>query len=181
MDNVVYPTLEYLDKEGYQYLGIIGVQGVLSDDGKLSVLGLLPFMQNCDCATILSLLDIDLYSLFDACIVGAFSDDYNEIPTKNIATASIVLNCKYKENNQNIINGLDLLEDNTQVDFYPSVIKNKYLEFEAQSGAVLNLTTLSSTVSKAIEVAYEEADCISFKGLSYRKDLCKPLNSRFFD
>lgn len=94
MDNVIYPTLDYLEIEGNPYLGILGVNGVLTDDGKIFVLGWHSFMQDCDASAILEILDEDLYELFDSCIIGSFSDEADTIRLNDKFAASLVLNCK---------------------------------------------------------------------------------------
>ena len=177
MDNVIYPLLENLEMEGTPYLGIIAVNGILTEEGNLQVLGIDSFMQDSDADAVLSLLDTDLYQLFNSCILGVFSDEVEFIEQKELAATSLVLTCKNKENIQNTIEGLDMLEEQTIVSFWPSVTKNKYLEFEANTGGVLVLTALTRTPSTSREKVYEEAECIKFKGLSYRKDICKPLRT----
>ena len=172
MDNVIYPALDYFEIEGNPYLGILGVNGILTDDGRIFVLGWHSFMQDCDAASILEVLDEDLLSLFEACVIGSFSDEFDSICYKNLYASSLVLTCKNKENKENTIQGLDTIDDNTVLSFYPSVKKNKYLELEADYGADLVLTTLASTPSRAVSKMYEEAECISFSGMYYRRDIC---------
>ena len=174
MENVIYPTLDFLEMEQTPYLGVIGVNGVIAEDGKLSILGYQAFMQDCDCASILTLVESDMYDLFEACVVGSFSDEYDSIEQLNISAVSLAMLCKNKENLYNTINGLDFMGDDIQLDFYPSVIKNKYLEFEAVNGPVLVLTAVSSRISTAVEKVYDEAETIDFKGVYFRKDICKP-------
>ena len=174
MENVIYPTVDYFEMEGSPYVGILGVNGVITEDGKVSVLGYQPFMQDSDCSAVLSLLDCDIYSLFESCVIGSFSDEYDYISQSNVSAVSLVLNCKNRDNVENSIQGLDLLEDDTQIDFFPSINKNKYLEYEAKNGAVLVLTTTSSRISTATEKVYSEAEILNFKGIHYRKDICKP-------
>ncbi len=173
MDNVIYPTLDYLEIEGNPYLGILGVNGILTEDGNIQILGWQSFMQDCDAPAILEVLDEDLYSLFYSCTVGSFSDEVEYIKSKNIFASSLVLNCRNKNNKENIIKGLDSLSEDTKVVFYPSVCKNRYLEFEAKEGAVLSLTTTSATASRAIKKLYEEVSDISFESVYFRKDICK--------
>ncbi len=175
MDNVIYPLLEYLEADGSPYTGIIGVDGILTEDGKIQVIGLQHFTQDCDTNGILEILDTDLVSLFNSCIVGSFSDEYEYIEQKEISTTSIVLNCKNKESKNNIIEGLDNLDEDTIVAFYPNTTKNKYLEFEAGNGPILVLTSKGRTVTSSVEKGYEEANTINFTGISYRKDICKTL------
>ena len=179
MDNVIYPTLEYLESERKNYVGIIGVNGIITDENDIQILGYESTMQDCDCCAVLECLDVDLYSLFLSCTIGSFSDEVDFISQKDISATSIVLYCKNKENNENIIEGLELLDDDVIKVFYPTVNKNKYLEMEANYGPVLSITALRRTNSASTVKAYEEVNAISFKGLTYRKDLCKSLESSF--
>lgn len=175
MDNVIYPTLDYLEIEGSPYTGIFGVNGIITENGLLQILGYDFFMQDCDCASVLECLDTDLYQLFEACVVGSFSDEFEYINQKDITSSSIVLTCKNKDNKENIIQGLDMLDEETLVSFFQTVEKNRYLEYEAQSGPVLVLTSTASTGTASARKVYEEASNIDFSGLYYRKDICKSL------
>ena len=60
MDNVVYPIIEYLESNGTPYLGILGISGILTEQGKLEILEILPFMENSDSAGVLELIDTNL-------------------------------------------------------------------------------------------------------------------------
>lgn len=171
MENIIYPTLDYLDISGNPYLGILGINAILTDDNKIYVLGWHSFMQDSDTAGVLSNIDEDLYSIFESCIIGSFSDEAENIKLKDRASVSIVLACKNKENKENIIKGLDNID--AELNFYPSVKKNKYLELEADYGPVLSVTVNSSTIGNAIKIAYEEVKQIDFAGISFRKDICK--------
>lgn len=173
MDNVIYPTLDYLEIEGNPYLGILGVNGILTQEGKIFVLGWHSFMQDCDAPAVLEVLDEDLYELFDSCVVGSFSDESRMIKSGERFASTIVLNCKNKQNNENVIKGLDNIDDETKLVFYPDVTKNKYLEFEAHTGSVLSVTACASTASSAVKKAYEDAENIEFESIYYRKDICK--------
>lgn len=176
MDNVIYPTLEYLEMGGNTYTGILGVNGILTEEGKIVVLGFQSFTQDFDTDAILSSVDDDLYNLFESCVIGSFSDEADIINLNNKQSVSLVLVCKNKENKENSIKGIDNLEDDTIVSFYPSVIKNRYLEWEAKHGSALVLTSSSSSFSKAREKVYTEASDIYFNGISYRKDICRINN-----
>ena len=173
MDNVIYPLIEMLESEGKPYLGILGVNGILTDDRKLQVLGWQSFMQNSDSASVLETIEDDLYTLFMSCIDGTFSDEISSINKKDCYAVSLVLNCSKKENNENSIQGLDDLDENTIITYYPCVKKNKYLEYEAVNGNVLVLTSVASSVNRASGMVYEEAENVNFDGKSYRKDICR--------
>lgn len=175
MDNVIYPTLDYLEIGGNPYLGILGVNGILTEDGKIVVLGYQNFTQDCDTDAVFEILDTDLYSLMESCVIGSFSDEVEFINQKEMAAASLVLTCRNNENFQNAVIGLDNLDEDTKVTFYPNIIKNKYLEYEAQKGPVLVLTSTGKTTNSAVNNVYNEAECIKFNGLYYRKDICKEI------
>ena len=176
MDNIIYPTLEYLEMNGNPYLGILGVNGILTDDNQVIILGWQSFTQDTDTDGILNSIDDNLYDLFYSCIIGSFSDEVNNICINQKQFVSLVLNNKNKNNNENIINGLEKLDENTIVSFYPSVTKNKYLEFEAPNGPVIVITSSSSSLAKAADKVYIEANDIDFSGIFYRKDICKINN-----
>ena len=172
MDNVIYPALDYFEIEGNPYLGILGVNGILTEEGRIFVLGWHSFMQDCDAAAVLEDLDEDLFALFNSCIIGSFSDEKEHICYKNLYTSSLVLVCQNKVNNENIIQGLEELDENTVLSFYPTVKKNKYLELEAEYGPVLILTTSASTAARAANKMYDEVKSLYFKGMYYRRDIC---------
>lgn len=174
MDNVIYPLLEYIELNASPYIGIIGVNGILTENGNIQVLGFESFMQDFDCTAILELLDVDLLSLIDSCLIGSFSDEFDFIPQKDLSATSLVLVCKNKENSENIISGLECLEEASLLAFYSNVNKNRYLEYEAETGSVLVLTSMGRTATTSTKRVYAEAENIQFKGLSYRKDICKP-------
>ncbi|MBQ7765018.1 hypothetical protein IJ384_06615 [bacterium] len=179
MDNVVQPVLEYLETMDLHYMGILGVNGILTEEGNIQVLGFTPFMQNVDCTAILNLIDIDLVNLIDSCIVGSFSDEYEYIPQKELSATILVAICKNKINNENIVKGTELLNEETFLDFYPTVIKNRFLEYESQYGAVLNLTSFARSITSAKTKVYNEMANLSFDGMYYRKDICKSNTESF--
>ncbi len=174
MDNIIYPILEYLQAGQNPYTGIFGIDGILTEDGNIYVLGFQPFLQDSDCIALLKLLDIDFVDLILSCVVGAFSDEVDEISQKDLSATSVVLHCKNKENNENTIEGLDLLDENVELSFYPNIQKNRYLEFEAETGPALVITAFGRSPASSAAQVYEEAENIKFKGLYYRKDICKP-------
>lgn len=179
MDNVIYPILEYLEAGQNTYLGIIGVNGILTEDGKIQILGFEPFMQNSDCSAVLEILDSNLLELLESCIIGSFSDEVENISQKNLFATSLTLNCKNVDNKENAIFGLDSIDENIKIDFFSQIKKNKYLEYEAEKGSVLVLTALGRTITRSTELVYKEAENIKFNGIQYRKDICKPSRIAF--
>ncbi len=176
MNNVIYPTLNYLEANGSTYCGIIGVNGILSEDGNVKILGYLPFMQDADCAGILALLDTDLYKLIESCTVGSFSDEFDYIKCTDNTSVSVVLCCKNRENSQNIIDNIDNVDENIILSYTNNVHKNKYLELEAQTGPAIVFTSVSRTHASASKKVYDEIKEVTFSGMTYRKDICKTID-----
>ena len=173
MDNVIYPMLESLQVSGNTYLGILGVSGILTDEGDLVVLGWHSFMQDADAAAIIENIDEDLYSLFESCVIGSFSDEKEVIKQKEQYSITQVLRNNNSVNKENVITGLDNLNESTVVSFYPNVNKNRYLEYEAGDGSVLSITASASSISRAKKIVSKEIEELSFKGMYYRQDICK--------
>lgn len=94
------------------------------------------------------MLDEDLYSMFESCTIGSFSDEIETIHLQNKSAVSLVLVNKNKQNKENVITGLDNIDEETLVTYYPDVAKNRYLEYEANTGSVLVLTSSASTSSR---------------------------------
>jgi hypothetical protein len=107
----------------------------------------------------------------------SFSDEVEFIPQKDKTATSLVLTCTNKENSENSISGLDMLDEEILVDFYPNVMKNRYLELEAMKGQVLVMTAFGRTNTSATKKVYREAESIDFKGIYYRNDICKSINN----
>lgn len=175
MNEVIYPTLDYIEKNGSPYLGIIGVNGILTDEGNVKILGYQSFMQDSDCAGILALIDMDLYHLFESCIIGSFSDEVGYIEQKNMSSVSVVLACRNNELSENVIHNTDIIDEDLIVSYTNNVIKNKYLEFEAKNGPVMILTALAGTPALSSEKVYEEISNIDFCGMKYRHDVCRKM------
>ena len=150
MNDVIYPIIEYFERENEPYLGIISVNAILTEDGNIQVLGLNSILNDCDADAVLSLVDENLVDLMEKCILGSFSDDVDYIKQKDLSATSIVLVCKNAQNNQNVIENIDSLDDETMYSIYPNVNKNKYLEFEANQGPVMVLSSIARTYNTTV-------------------------------
>ena len=168
MDNVIRNILNFLDKQGNTYMGILGVECVLKPDGKYTVLEFLPFLQDHDCACVLNSLEENLYKMFEACAIGSFSDEYEAINTSDYASVACVIS-SLKENT--IINGLELTQD-SQINHFDTKL-NPYLEYETPKGKTLTLTASAKTLQRAKIKLYSDIEQINFNGMQYRKDICK--------
>ena len=169
MGEIVYPLIDSLESQESPYMGIIGIDGIVTSEGRISILECNTFLRNHDAQCILSLLDDNIYKLMEACVIGSFSDDYDFINTKDeFAVAGVMSSGKYKNG---IISGLDEIQDDTYI-AHLNTKRNEYLEYETQGSDVLVVTKTAKTLSRARQGLYEELEFIDFAGKKYRKDIC---------
>lgn len=169
MECIIFPTLDCLAQEGSPYVGILGVDAVLTPNNEVIALEYNTSLQEHDCQGVLSLMDENLYYLMQACTIGSFADDYETIAMSDNVAVSAVLSAGKKSGS--IISGLDKLEDTTKIAHF-NTVKNKYLEYETVGDRTLLITKNAKTISHAVENLYEEIELIEFDGKKHRKDLC---------
>lgn len=169
MKNVINNALQALEKRETPYLGILGVDCVLKDDGRFVTLDFKSFLSDHDAKAVLNLVDENLYTLFEACSNGSFADDYESIKVSDNASVSAVISTR---TGGQIIGGLDIVE----ADVTPFALpKNDYLEFETVEGRNLVLTKTAKTLSRARNGLYEDAELLNFAGKKYRTDICEQV------
>lgn len=168
LQHVIYPTLNNLARSHTPYVGIFGVDFILNSQEQVFAIEFNPFLQSPDCQGILALMNENLYSLFEACAIGSFADDFEKLDISDSYAVSCVLSSGRNENG--IIYGLDDLDDETQVSHF-NTRKNPYLEYETKGGSTLVITRTAKTLSRAIDILYDEISLINFEGMKYRKDI----------
>lgn len=168
MKNVISNVLSSLQRRETPYLGILGVDCVLKEDGKFVSLEFRTFLSDHDCQAVLNLIDENLYTLFEACAIGSFADDYETIRIADYSSVSCVLYSKIEGSS---IKGLDLVEDSSDVSHF-NTKKNPYMEFETPKGKVLVVTKTAKTLTRARKILYEDIELIEFSGKKFRNDIC---------
>lgn len=169
MKHVVNNVLEALQRKETPYMGILGVDCVLKEDGKFVALDFKPFLADHDAQAVLSLVEENLLMLFEACAVGSFADDYGTVKISDDSAVSCVISARASGK---VIEGLDLIES----ELTPFAIKkNNYLEYETIEGKTLVLTKTAKTLARAAKQLYEDVELINFEGKKYRTDICKQV------
>lgn len=172
LQQIIYPTINNLARQQTPYTGILGVDFVMADNEQLFAIEFNSFLQSPDCQGVLALLNENLYNLFQACVVGSFGDDYEKLDIADNYAASLVLLDKKKDSSSSVIQGLEDLDESTQVSHF-NTKKNQYLEYEATGDRTLVVTRTARTLSRAVETLYDEVSLIKFDGMKYRKDISK--------
>lgn len=169
MQNVVERVLASLQRKETPYLGVLGVDCVLTSDGSFVTLDFKPFLSDHDAEAVLNLVDENLLTLFEACAVGSFADDYEKIDVSDNSSVSCVISSRKKGE---IIKGLELVESDIT---HFATTKNKYFEYETVEGKTLVLTKTAKTLSRARKHLYEDVELISFSGKKCRNDICEKV------
>lgn len=169
MQNVVERVLASLQRKETPYLGVLGIDCVLTTDGNFVTLDFKPFLSDYDAEAVLNLVDENLLTLFEACAVGSFADDYEKIDVSDNSSVSCVISSRKKGE---IIKGLELVESDIT---HFATTKNKYFEYETVEGKTLVLTKTAKTLSRARKHLYEDVELISFSGKKCRNDICEKV------
>lgn len=165
--NIISNALAILAQKGSPYVGIIGLEGVLTNDDKFVINEFKPFFQEHDVSAILNLINDDLIKIIKACINGFFADEYEEIKTNNYSTISATVIARQAGKT---IKGLNNIEDLNNVDFI-KISKTNDEQYLTKKGASFTLTRTAGTLAKAQEFLYDDLEQIDFEGIKYRKDI----------
>lgn len=172
LQQIIYPALNTLARNHTPYVGILGVDCIMTSQDHIYAIEFNSFLQTPDSQGILTILDENLYDVMHACAIGSFADDYETIDISDNYAVSCVLSTIKKE--CTIIYGLDELDEETQLAHF-NTRKNEYLEYETKGDRTLVVTRTAKTLSRATETLYDEISLINFEGMKYRKDIAESI------
>ena len=164
VSTIVKNILINFEKKGSPYIGIIGIEGILTTDDRFYVSDIKPFLQNHDARAVLNIMEEDLLHLFNSCINGSFSDEYQQIRTNNLSSVAISV---FSEKCGQKIKGIDKFENSENIDYFSDIETTK----ESVLGYNFTLTHSNATITRARNNVYEDLAQISFDGMHYRKDI----------
>ncbi len=162
---VILNALNSLKKRGMPYLGIIGVDVVLSDPDNYTCLEFKPFLQDFDAQAVLNSVDENLIELFEACANGFFADEYEDILTNDNCSVSCVVKARVSDK---VIPNLDLADSKVS---FTGASKNKYFEYITAAGNNFVLTSCAKTFSRAKKILKDDLELLKFDGMKYRSDI----------
>lgn len=79
MTNVIATTIENLANAGSDYIGVLGVDFILTEGGELYTLEYNPFFENLDAELFARGLDEPFETMFDSAISGTLRDEFSKI------------------------------------------------------------------------------------------------------
>lgn len=168
---IFQPTIAAMKAEGRPFKGVIYFGLMLTPDGP-KVVEYNSRFGDPETQPLLSLLDTDLFDIFNACIDGTL--DQLDIQWKSGAACCLVLASggypvSYEKGH--VIFGLDQVKD--AVVFHAGTKRNAEGQFTNAGGRVLGVTALGATLAEAVDNAYTAAKPITWKDMHFRTDIGK--------
>lgn len=164
--DIIRNVILYCQKKKSPYLGILGIDCVLTREGRLSVLGFSPFFKDHDCNAVLNLINNNLLDLFEACVNGIFADEYNKLNISEKSCVSAVLFSKCED--EQILGFEDI--DKSTISY--SNLKLKDNKFYTSKNQKLVLTSCANTLTRARNNLYDDIEQVKYKSKIFRYDIC---------
>jgi len=170
MDEIIYPTIDGMAKDGISFTGFLYAGLMISKSGEVKTLEYNCRMGDPETQPILMRLKSDLFEILYTAAIGKL--DSTEIEwDKRTALAVVLASADYPENPK--LGDEIYIEDRLISDSYifhaGTIYKdNKLL---TSGGRVLAVTALGNSVKEAQSKAYEVINTIKFNGAQYRKDI----------
>ncbi len=170
MDEIIYPTIDGMAKDGISFTGFLYAGLMISKSGEVKTLEYNCRMGDPETQPILMRLKSDLFEILYTAAIGKL--DLTEIEwDKRTALAVVLASADYPENPK--LGDEIYIEDRLISDSYifhaGTIYKdNKLL---TSGGRVLAVTALGNSVKEAQSKAYEVINTIKFNGAQYRKDI----------
>jgi phosphoribosylamine--glycine ligase len=170
INNIFYPTIRAMKKEGRNFKGVIYFQMMLTKDGP-KVIEYNARFGDPETQVLLPLLKTDLLDIFNAITDERL--DKTDIQWENSAGATVVLaSGGYpKEYTKGYpISGLEEIQKQ-EITVYHMGTAMKEGEYVTNGGRVLSLTAKGDTVEQAVARVYNNINKVCFKDMHYRKDI----------
>ena len=170
MNEVIYPTLEGLEKEGLKYIGFLYAGMMIDANNNLKVLEFNCRFGDPETQPIMMRLKSDLAELcLDACKNQLQSSelDWDDRKSLGVVMASEGYPYNY-ENNQDIKN---LPESQSDLKVFHAGTKVENGVLKSNGGRVLCVTALGSSVHSAQQKVYNAVSKVSWDNSYYRKDI----------
>ena len=165
-NKVIVPALNVQQKKDTPYVGILGVDVVLTSPDTYTVLEFKPFLKDFDAQAVLNNIDENLIEVFEACANGFFADEYDDILTNDNFSVSCLVRSRLADK---VIPNVELADSDIS---FINTKCNKYFEYISDVGNNFVLTSCAKTLSRAKAKLKEDLGLVLFDGMKYRKDIC---------
>jgi len=167
-EKVIKPTIDGLNKEGFDYKGFVFI-GLMNQDGEPFVVEYNVRMGDPETEAVIPRIDSDLMDLFEGVAHGNLAEKEFEI-NPNTATTVVMVSGGYPEAYEKgkTVTGLD--KTDTLV-FHAGTTTNNNDEVITNGGRVFAVTGLAASQSEALNIAYKNVEKIKFDKVNYRTDI----------
>jgi len=183
LDNIIYPAIQGLNKEGIDYRGVLYAGVMITKNGPKALEFNVRFGDP-ETQAILPRLKSDLVEVMLAASEGKLIKVKN-LDWDNRACVCVVLASKgypgdYEKDKE--VYGLDeaaqikdivVFHAGTKLRRVNDVGQRAELEFLTSAGRVLSVVGLGNTIKDAIDNVYQAVEKINFEGMHYRRDIGK--------
>lgn len=171
MKNILFPTLNGIKKEGFDFSGIIFF-GLMLSKGEVYLLEYNMRMGDPETQSLLPLMESDFLELINNSLEKNLENF--ELKWKNLCSCCVVLAAggyplKYEKNN--LISGIEKIDEKNNNYLFLAGVKKENNNFLTNGGRVLNLVSLAENNETAIKNAYTQLEKIKFKDCYFRKDI----------
>lgn len=173
--NIIFRYLDSLQANNIHYEGFLSFDFVINEKG-VFLCDVIPTIDNVVATTVFPLIEDDITDIIFATINGALGDIYPSIKTNNLNIISVPLlcsKCAKDFDTQFVINGIENIDDDSINLYYNEIAMSENFDILAKGFRPIILNSAAATLTKAYSNIYSEIENISFKNLSYRKDVGK--------
>lgn len=173
--HIYQPTIDAMKAEGRDFVGILFVGLMLTEDGP-KVLEYNARFGDPEAQVVLPRLKNDLLEVFEACIDGRL-DEIDLSFEEDAAVCVILASEGYPEHYEKgfEIKGLDLFEDKDDYIIFHAATKNENGHILTNGGRVLGVTALGKDLKEARAKAYKATEKINFQNKYMRTDIGKAI------
>ena len=171
--HVFQPTMDAMKKEGRDFVGILFIGLMLTEDGP-KVLEYNARFGDPETQVVLPRLKNDIVEVFEACIDGRLDDIELEFLDES-ALCVILASDGYPENHETgyPIKGLENFENSEGYYLFHAGTKKEGNQVVTNGGRVLGVTALGQDLEDARQKAYKATDWIEFDNKYMRTDIGK--------
>lgn len=173
--HIYQPTMDAMKSEGRDFIGILFVGLMLTEDGP-KVLEYNARFGDPEAQVVLPRLKNDLIEVLESCIDGKL-DKVNLTFEDNAAVCVVLASDGYPEHFEKgfEIQGLDKFSCNDDYYIFHAATKKENEKILTNGGRVLGVTALGSGLKEARRKAYEVTNKINFKNKYMRTDIGKSI------
>ena len=171
-ERIVRPTVEGLKKDGIDYRGFIFF-GLMNKGGDPAVIEYNVRMGDPETEVVMPRLKTDILELFEATALGKLADSAFELDERYCTTVMLVAGGypgSYEKGN--VITGLDNIEGSI---VFHAGTKEADGQILTNGGRVMAVSSFGTQMEQALKQSYANVARLSFKDMSYRRDIGQDL------